>query len=191
MNIHLLLHFADCVCNCGPLWGYSCFSFESNLKTHFHGTRSMSAQVKYMCTGTCTCIICVYVHVLCVRACVITCGIFWYAACLLICDGTNTHKRVNGFVSQPVRVIRHYVLQIHTCRYKDIYVCTHVHTAELYYQTAWSLDHSETLHWSQMCNVQCTRCATWILSWDQHSIGLLFNEEVAHKRGCARDARID
>ena len=48
MNIHLLRHLAFHVINWGPLWVYSCFSFESlngELKKYFHGTRNMSDQV--------------------------------------------------------------------------------------------------------------------------------------------------
>ena len=50
MNIHLLSHLPDYVRNWGPLWSYSCFSFETmnyHLKKHFHGTKDMSKQVKY------------------------------------------------------------------------------------------------------------------------------------------------
>ena len=48
MNVHLLSHITDCVRNWGPLWCYSCFSFESMngfVKSFFHGTREMSQQV--------------------------------------------------------------------------------------------------------------------------------------------------
>ena len=48
MNVHLLGHLAECVKDWGPLWGYSCFSFESannNLRKLFHGTKNMSKQV--------------------------------------------------------------------------------------------------------------------------------------------------
>ena len=49
MNVHLPRHLPECVRNWGPLWAYSCFPFESmngHLKTHFHGTRCMNAQVR-------------------------------------------------------------------------------------------------------------------------------------------------
>lgn len=48
MNVHLLRHLVTCVRNWGPLWVYSCFSFESmngHLKALFHGSRDMSKQV--------------------------------------------------------------------------------------------------------------------------------------------------
>ena len=48
MNAHLLSHIAECVRKWGPLWAYSCFSFEGmnrNLKILFHGTRDMSNEV--------------------------------------------------------------------------------------------------------------------------------------------------
>ena len=48
MNVHLLKHIPDCVRDWGPLWAYSCFSFESmngHLKRHFHGARCMNVQV--------------------------------------------------------------------------------------------------------------------------------------------------
>ncbi|PIK56884.1 hypothetical protein BSL78_06210 [Apostichopus japonicus] len=41
-NVHLLLHLADTVRNCGPLWSNSCFPFEGynrKIKSLFHGTR--------------------------------------------------------------------------------------------------------------------------------------------------------
>ena len=66
MNIHLLRHIVDCVRNWGPLWGYSCLSFESmngHLKTHFHGTRSMNAQVRIQVLVQCICMcMCTFVH---------------------------------------------------------------------------------------------------------------------------------
>ncbi len=51
MNVHMLKHIPQCVQNWGPLWAYSCFSFESingHLKKHFHGTRCMNAQVLWL-----------------------------------------------------------------------------------------------------------------------------------------------
>ena len=48
MNVHMLRHIPDCVRNWGPLWAYSCFSFESqngHLKKLYHGTRCMNTQV--------------------------------------------------------------------------------------------------------------------------------------------------
>lgn len=54
MNVHLLKHIPDCVRNWGPLWGYSCFAFESMngyLRMQFHGTRNMNAQVLCMCNN--------------------------------------------------------------------------------------------------------------------------------------------
>ena len=48
MNVHMLRHLVDCVENWGPLWAYSCFTFESfngQLKYRFHGTRCMNYQV--------------------------------------------------------------------------------------------------------------------------------------------------
>jgi hypothetical protein len=48
MNVHSLKHLTTCVRNWGPLWAYSCFTFESfngQLKARFHGTKSMNFQV--------------------------------------------------------------------------------------------------------------------------------------------------
>ena len=48
MNVHLLKHIPNCVRDWGPLWAYSCFSFESmngHLKRYFHGTRCMNVQI--------------------------------------------------------------------------------------------------------------------------------------------------
>lgn len=48
MNLHLLGHLAECVRDWGPLWAYSCFSFESSnnhLRKLFHGSKDMSKQV--------------------------------------------------------------------------------------------------------------------------------------------------
>ena len=48
MNVHMLRHLTFHVLNWGPLWVYSCFSFESlngEVKKYFHGTRNMSDQV--------------------------------------------------------------------------------------------------------------------------------------------------
>ena len=53
MNVHMLRHLTLHVLNWGPLWVYSCFSFESlngELKKYFHGTRNMSNQVLLFCT---------------------------------------------------------------------------------------------------------------------------------------------
>lgn len=47
-NIHLLIHLSDCVQNLGPLWGYSCFGFESmngHLRKSCHGTRYVLPQL--------------------------------------------------------------------------------------------------------------------------------------------------
>ena len=49
MNMHQLKHLSECVKHWGPLWGYSCFCFESlngHLKKLFHGTKDMSVQVR-------------------------------------------------------------------------------------------------------------------------------------------------
>ena len=49
MNVHSLRHLVTCVRNWGPLWAYSCFTFESFnglLKSRFHGTRCMNFQVR-------------------------------------------------------------------------------------------------------------------------------------------------
>lgn len=52
MNVHLLKHIPDVVENWGPLWCYSCFScMNGHLKKHFHGTRSMNAQVCFSTSG--------------------------------------------------------------------------------------------------------------------------------------------
>ena len=48
INLHLLRHVVSCVHNWGPLWAYSCFSFEGmngQLKSFFHGSRNMNKQV--------------------------------------------------------------------------------------------------------------------------------------------------
>ena len=48
MKVHLLHHAVDCVSNWGPLWAYTCFSFEGmnrHIKMLFHGNREMSKQV--------------------------------------------------------------------------------------------------------------------------------------------------
>ncbi|XP_071855315.1 uncharacterized protein [Apostichopus japonicus] len=45
-NVHLLLHLADTVRNCAPLWSNSCFPFEGynrKIKSLFHGTRYIQA----------------------------------------------------------------------------------------------------------------------------------------------------
>ena len=57
MNVHLLSHLAETVRSWGPLWAYSCFSFEGMngyMKTFFHGTREMSTQVNIYTTVVCT-----------------------------------------------------------------------------------------------------------------------------------------
>ena len=48
MNVHMLSHLVESVRCWGPLWSYSCFSFEGMngyIKTFFHGTREMNTQV--------------------------------------------------------------------------------------------------------------------------------------------------
>ena len=37
MNVHLLRHLPECLCNLGPLWAYSCFPFESMNGHMEHG----------------------------------------------------------------------------------------------------------------------------------------------------------
>jgi len=47
-NIHLLLHLPDTVQQLGPLWAYSCFSFEGQngiLKSLVHGTQLVDKQI--------------------------------------------------------------------------------------------------------------------------------------------------
>ncbi len=54
MNVHMLTHLAFHVRNWGPLWSYSCFSFESvngQIRKLFHGTRDMSEQVSWYTFG--------------------------------------------------------------------------------------------------------------------------------------------
>ena len=49
MKVHLLRHICQCVKNWGPVWAYSCFSFESmnhHIKSLFHGSRNMSQTVR-------------------------------------------------------------------------------------------------------------------------------------------------
>ena len=47
MNVHLLCHLVDCVTNWGPLWAYSCFTFES-----FNGQlKSISRYQMYELSG--------------------------------------------------------------------------------------------------------------------------------------------
>ena len=58
MNVHLLRHLPECVQNWGPLWAYLCFPFKSlngHLKTHFHGTRCINAQVRRVTHNVCIC----------------------------------------------------------------------------------------------------------------------------------------
>ena len=48
MNVHMLIHLPSCVVQWGPLWGYSCFPFESmngQLKLLFHDSHDMTKQV--------------------------------------------------------------------------------------------------------------------------------------------------
>ena len=48
MNVHMLSHLVESVRCWGPLWSYSCFSFEGMngyIRTFFHGTREMNTQV--------------------------------------------------------------------------------------------------------------------------------------------------
>lgn len=47
-NVHLLEHIPKCVTDCGPLWGYSNFNFESNngfLVKHVNGTTDVEKQI--------------------------------------------------------------------------------------------------------------------------------------------------
>lgn len=47
-NVHLMSHISDCVENCGPLWAYSNFPFESNngyLKKFINGTTDVLQQM--------------------------------------------------------------------------------------------------------------------------------------------------
>ncbi|XP_065892467.1 uncharacterized protein [Dysidea avara] len=47
-NVHLLLHLPDNVRQLGPLWAYSCFSFEGQngiLKNLVHGTQQVDKQI--------------------------------------------------------------------------------------------------------------------------------------------------
>lgn len=47
-NVHLLTHLAECVRNCGPLWCYSNFNFESNnglLVSFVRGTTDVEKQI--------------------------------------------------------------------------------------------------------------------------------------------------
>ncbi len=48
MNVHALLHLADCVTKLGPLWVYSCFAFESlngDILKLVHGTQAIEMQI--------------------------------------------------------------------------------------------------------------------------------------------------
>ena len=50
MKSHLLHHAVYCVRNWGPLWAYTCFTFEGmnhHVKLLFHGNREMSKQVGF------------------------------------------------------------------------------------------------------------------------------------------------
>jgi hypothetical protein len=47
-NVHSLIHLAERVSQCGPLWMFSCFGFENMngyLKKHCHGTRNVLPQL--------------------------------------------------------------------------------------------------------------------------------------------------
>ena len=47
-NVHQLVHLADSVRNCGPLWSSAAFMFESNyhvLQKMFHGTQHVPRQI--------------------------------------------------------------------------------------------------------------------------------------------------
>lgn len=47
-NVHLILHLAKCVEDCGPLWAFSNFSFKSNngyLSKHVKGTTDVEYQI--------------------------------------------------------------------------------------------------------------------------------------------------
>lgn len=47
-NVHLLEHLPKCVKDCGPIWAYSNFNFESNngsLVKHVHGTTDVEHQI--------------------------------------------------------------------------------------------------------------------------------------------------
>lgn len=49
MNVHLLKHLPQCAKMYGPLFGFSCFGFESMnsyLKSMVHGTRHINKQVE-------------------------------------------------------------------------------------------------------------------------------------------------
>ena len=48
INFHLLLHTVESVCQLGPLWSSSCFSFEvynGELSAFFHGTQHVHSQI--------------------------------------------------------------------------------------------------------------------------------------------------
>ena len=47
-NVHCLLHLPKCVETLGPLWGNSCFPFETanaHILKLFHGSQSVEKQV--------------------------------------------------------------------------------------------------------------------------------------------------
>ena len=51
MNGHMVIHLVQCVKMWGALSCYSCFTFEGmngRLKKHFHGTRDMTKQVRFV-----------------------------------------------------------------------------------------------------------------------------------------------
>lgn len=59
--VHLLLHLPKCVKDCGPLWAYSNFNFESNngsLVKYVHGTTDVEHQIasKYAYNNALTCL---------------------------------------------------------------------------------------------------------------------------------------
>lgn len=48
LNVHNLSHTVECVENWGPLWAYSCFSFESfngEISKAIHGKGNVSGEV--------------------------------------------------------------------------------------------------------------------------------------------------
>jgi len=49
ITVHSLLHFGICIRKFGPLWGYSCFAFESiyhYVRKMVHGTNYILPQVR-------------------------------------------------------------------------------------------------------------------------------------------------
>lgn len=59
INVHVLLHLADCVHELGPLWTYTCFPFENLnglILQSVHGTRYVDTQItqfhwQYLCAS--------------------------------------------------------------------------------------------------------------------------------------------